>query len=134
MSELSKEITDGDEESLVSIIDLAVMAQPSENMQPLLPARHHVFVRAVEGAYIKLVPTREIYLERYEKIKEDETEYSVFEAATCRYCGTCYLAGNIATRKIDVQSVLDRKPVNTTSNLTLSKFLTWILKTSILIF
>ena len=78
LSELSKEITDGDEESLVSIIDWQSWLNQVRICNPFF-LQGIIFVRAVEGAYISLQQRN--YLERYEN-KGDETEYSVFEAAT----------------------------------------------------
>ena len=81
--------------TLVALVDLANQARPHKDSQSLLPARYHVFVRAIEGAYLSLLPTRELYLERYEEIKKGSRVYKVFEAASCRGCGATYLAGSI---------------------------------------
>ncbi len=82
-------------DALVALVDLANQARLGKDSQPLLPARYHVFVRAIEGAYLSLLPTRELYLERYEKIEKGGRVYKVFEAASCRGCGATYLAGSI---------------------------------------
>ncbi len=81
--------------TLVALVDLTNQARPDKDSQSLLPARYHVFVRAIEGAYLSLLPTRELYLERYEEIKKDSSVYKVFEAASCRGCGATYLAGSV---------------------------------------
>ena len=78
---------------LLALVSLAVQAKQGEDGQPLIPARYHLFVRAIEGAYLSLCPEKEIYLERREKAKYDGEEYSVFEIATCRQCGAIYLVG-----------------------------------------
>lgn len=80
---------------LISLVNLAVQAKSDEDIQPLLPARYHVFIRSIEGASIRLMPNREIYLEHHEKIEIEGNEYPVFELATCRHCGVCYLVGLI---------------------------------------
>lgn len=80
-------------ETVVSLVNLANQAKAGEAFQPLLPARYHVFVRAIEGAYLSLQPDKRLFLERHEKINRDGEEYKVFEAATCRQCGATYLVG-----------------------------------------
>lgn len=92
VAEVMEEVENG-EKALAALVDLAVQAQPSEDCQPLLPARYHVFVRAIEGAYISLLPEKKIYLERREKVEVNGQTYPVFEVATCRYCGAAYLVG-----------------------------------------
>lgn len=79
--------------TLVALVDLAVQSKPGKDDQPLIPARYHLFVRAIEGAYLSLLPEKKIYLERHEKVKHEGKEYPVFEIATCRQCGATYLVG-----------------------------------------
>jgi ATP-dependent helicase YprA (DUF1998 family) len=81
------------QDTLVALVNLAVQSKPCKNDQPLIPARYHLFVRAVEGAYLSLFPEKKIYLERHEKVKHGEKEYPVFEIAICRQCGAIYLVG-----------------------------------------
>jgi len=47
----SKESKDEAEEATVRLVDLAVRARPDGDSMPLLPARYHVFARALEGAF-----------------------------------------------------------------------------------
>ncbi len=82
-------------ERLVSLVDLANRARLSEDDQPLIPARYHLFVRAIEGAYISLRPLRKLYLERRDHIIEGGRSFSVFEIASCRQCGATYLVGEL---------------------------------------
>ncbi|MBA7617862.1 ATP-dependent RNA helicase RhlE [subsurface metagenome] len=89
--------------TLVALVDLAVQSKPGKDDQPLIPARYHLFVRAIEGAYLSLLPEKKIYLERYEKVKYDGKEYPVYEIATCRQCGAVYLVGE--TQKDEDNSV-----------------------------
>lgn len=79
------------EEALAALVDLAGKAKAGEDSPPLLPARYHLFVRAIEGAYLSLRPERRLFLFRREKLKEGDREYPVFEVATCRQCGAVYL-------------------------------------------
>lgn len=80
-------------DTLVDLVDLAARARPANDDAPLIPARYHLFVRAVEGAYLALHPSRPLYLERQEQVTIDEKSYAVFELATCRQCGATYLVG-----------------------------------------
>lgn len=78
---------------LVALVALSAKARPSGDDQPLIPARYHLFVRAIEGAYLVLRPARRLYLERRERVETGGQEYAVFEIATCRQCGAIYLVG-----------------------------------------
>jgi superfamily II DNA/RNA helicase len=80
-------------ENTVALVDLAARARPVEDEQALLPARYHLFVRAIEGAYLALSPVRRLYLERQETVDVDGRTYAAFELATCRQCGAMYLVG-----------------------------------------
>lgn len=91
-------------EWLVRLVDLAVKARPSEDDQPLIPARYHLFVRAIEGAYISLKPERKLYLERHEQVVLNNKAYSVFEVGACRQCGASYLVGEL--QEIDGKTYL----------------------------
>jgi len=79
--------------ALISLVDLAVKTKCHKNDQSLIPARYHLFVRAIEGAYLSLYPEKKIYLERREHVRYDNIEYSVFEIGACRQCGAIYLVG-----------------------------------------
>src|SRR4030067_1959228 len=81
------------QQTLKSLVDLAVQAKPAEESQSLLPARYHLLVRALEGAYVSLAPKKQFFLDRRESIKQNDHEYPVFEMSTCRRCGHIYLVG-----------------------------------------
>ncbi len=96
LNEVAEEIFPNVEDpnnTLVALVDLAVQSKPGKDDQPLIPARYHLFVRAVEGAYMNLLPEKKIYLERYETVKHEGKDYPVFEIATCRQCGAVYMIG-----------------------------------------
>lgn len=82
------EVSDS-EKKLVALVDLAVKAKHGKDETPLIPARYHLFVRAIEGAYLCLYPEEKILLERHEQFDG----FPVFEIATCRQCGAAYLVG-----------------------------------------
>ncbi len=93
---LAKEIFPDDpsqQGTLAALVDLAAQARPAPEDQPLLPARYHLFVRAVEGAYIAFLPEPRLFLERRERYAVGDDSYAVFELATCRQCGSPYLVG-----------------------------------------
>ena len=80
---------------LVALVDLAARARAAADDLSLLPARYHLFARAIEGAYLTLAPSRQLYLERRESVETAGQSYVAFELAACRQCGEAYLVGEI---------------------------------------
>ncbi|MDI3484802.1 MAG: hypothetical protein PWQ50_22 [Methanolobus sp.] len=78
---------------VVSLVDLAVKARSHIGDQPLVPARYHLFVRSIEGAYLSFLPEKRVFLERREVVKHENKKYPVFEIGNCRNCGAIYLIG-----------------------------------------
>lgn len=99
IAEASRVLFPGDKDNqghLVALVYLANKAKLDDNGQSLLPARYHLFIRAVEGGYISLLPEKRLYMERREWIEgNDGVRYPVFEAATCRRCNSLYLVGEL---------------------------------------
>ena len=56
------------EEGVVSLISLAVRARPSEESSPLLPARYHLMLRALGGAWLSFLPEPRVYLAQVTRI------------------------------------------------------------------
>ncbi len=83
------------EQTAVALVDLSVKARFGEDDQALLPARYHVFVKSIEGAFMSIDSEQELLLTRYEKIKRGQKEIQVSEVAVCRGCGAFYLVGEI---------------------------------------
>jgi hypothetical protein len=84
------------EEALISLIDISSKAKVDKESKALLPARYHLFVRALEGMYASFYPHKEVYLERREKIRvANNSEVTVFELANCQKCGQEYIVGSI---------------------------------------
>ena len=81
------------QESAVALVDLAVQAKAGKDDLPLLPARYHLFVRALEGGYVSLMPQPQFFLDRQETVEEAGKTWRAFEAASCRRCGALYLVG-----------------------------------------
>lgn len=78
---------------LVLLIELGVLAKSDKDSAALLPARYHLFVRALEGVYIALYPEKEVFLDRKEIFYIGEENVPVFELANCQNCGQEYLIG-----------------------------------------
>ena len=54
VSEIAQEVFPGSEDAqqrLIDLVELAVRARPASESYSLLPARYHVFARALEGAF-----------------------------------------------------------------------------------
>ncbi len=85
--------------TLIGLVDLAVRARPEPSALSLLPARYHVFARALEGAFVCLNRAGHsdgqprLYLNRY--IKCPECGSHVVEIATCSRCGVIYVVGQL---------------------------------------
>lgn len=77
------------EEDIVNLINVASRAE--KNKTALIKARYHMFVRALEGAYISLVNPKAMYLNRSKYTPDGNAR--VFEAAVCDDCGRVGIAG-----------------------------------------
>lgn len=93
------------QERLIDLIDLAVRARPETDALALLPARYHVFARALEGAFACLNHQGHedrrprIFLGRHETCPECAKQ--VVELASCTRCGATYIVGRILPRNLD---------------------------------
>lgn len=82
---------------LVVVVNLAVRARPNAESLSLLPARYHVFARALEGAFACLNTAGHadqaprLFLKRHERCPD--CEGMVVELASCTRCGATYLVG-----------------------------------------
>src|SRR5512139_527734 len=91
------------------MVALAVMARTGSEEMPLLPARYHVFARALEGAFVCLnQPAHRngeprLFLNRQKYCPHCQSR--VFELANCTRCGIAYLVG-----KEEPGGGLDEKP------------------------
>ena len=87
------------DEQLVALVELAVRARPQPESLSLLPARYHLFARALEGAFACLSATQHadgqphIFLNRHEKCPD--CQGYVVELSTCIRCGALYLVGEV---------------------------------------
>ncbi len=82
-------------ESTIQLINLAVQARSEDDSLPIVPARYHLFARALEGAFACFYGDGhtdgkfQLFLSRHEKCPA--CEGVVFEIATCARCGVAYI-------------------------------------------
>lgn len=81
------------QEALVLLIELGSRAKLDSETNALIPARYHLFVRALEGFYVSLYPDNRVYLDRKEQIMINGRNIPAFELADCQECGQEYLIG-----------------------------------------
>jgi len=91
-------------ERLINLVNLAVRARAGPDSLSLLPARYHVFARAVEGAFACLHAAaheqREDGAPRLFLLRREECPHChsrVFELATCQRCGAACIAGRLVS-------------------------------------
>jgi ATP-dependent helicase YprA (DUF1998 family) len=104
--------------AIVELVNLCSMAKEDDDAMPLLPARYHVFAKALEGAYVSLYKKRRLFLDRKKTFKLDERHsVSTFELANCQRCGQEYIIGRTENEKllhadadVDMEGVKKQKP------------------------
>jgi DEAD/DEAH box helicase domain protein len=84
---------------LVNFIHVASKAE--KNKTALIKARYHMFVRALEGAYITLNPDKKLYLTRKNYDEIGGESWKVFEAAACDDCGRIAVAGKTINNHLE---------------------------------
>ncbi len=98
-------------ERLISLVNLAVRARPQPEDRSLLPARYHVFARALEGAFVCLNAAAHtstqprLFLTRREECPHCQAK--VFELGTCPRCGTPYLVGRSLAHEDHLHQALE---------------------------
>lgn len=89
-------------ECLTHLVNLATRARLTREHTPLLPARYHLFARALEGAFICLNETKhqgkKVFLNRQETCPYCGAR--VFELAACTRCGTAYIVGRESEKRL----------------------------------
>lgn len=100
---LAREVLPGSEaapDHLIALVALAARARPHPEEAPLLPARYHAFVKALEGAFACLHRSAHddgkarVMLKRHECCPACES--AVHELASCKFCGATYV---VATKR-----------------------------------
>lgn len=97
-------------DTLIKLVELAAKVRQNPSDNPLLSARYHLFVRAVEGAFIQFFPEKQFFFKPIQSRVVDNHTYPVFELGTCKYCGIPYIVGIIDDT--DGKPVLLQKPEN----------------------
>ncbi len=87
---------EGRDQALERFLGLVTSAQDPASGAPLLGLRYHLFLRALEGAFVSYWPEKRVLLAR--AIDEDPTADTgargvAFEVALCRECGQHYFVG-----------------------------------------
>jgi superfamily II DNA/RNA helicase len=110
VAELAKIVFPNSTDSEGDCVRLVTEAADSEKHKyrdgtPLLRARYHFFVKALEGGYISFLPEKKFHFKRRRTL-DDGTP--VFEAAICTNCGSLYVVGKIEDDKfVQTQKVND---------------------------
>lgn len=90
-------------ERLINLVNLAVRARPDSESLSLLPARYHVFARALEGAFACLHTEAHntaagdlprLFLTRREECPHCGSQ--VVELGICTRCGAAYVVGRVS--------------------------------------
>jgi len=81
------------EVALGRLLRLLVRARNPETDTPLLSVRYHLFLRALEGVFLRYFPERHVLLNRTKDTDDGSKAGVDFEVALCRECGQHYLVG-----------------------------------------
>ena len=88
--------------ALTTLIELCMRAYSPLTGASLLSARYHLFLRALEGAFVAYLPVKRVLLDRATRLENA----AAFEVALCRECGQHYFVGRILNGKF-VEAVRD---------------------------
>jgi hypothetical protein len=88
--------------SLANVVQLCLEARDPVKNTPLLSARYHHFLRALEGAFLIFDPKPTVVLDR----RTVSSEKSGYELALCKECGQHYIVGTIREGRL-VEAVRD---------------------------
>jgi len=77
--------------ALVALVQLLMRARDPGTGAPILSARYHLFIKGLEGAFVRYRPNKCVSLAR--SGSEENQEAAVFEVALCQECGQHYFVG-----------------------------------------
>ncbi len=80
---------------------ILVASKALKHGDKLFDARYHMFLRAIEGAYITLQPSNKLFITRKEYHYENDDKFKVFEIATCSNCNAIYIHANEAGQYLE---------------------------------
>lgn len=75
--------------ALSELVEILLWAKDPVSGAPLLSVRYHLFLRALEGAFVSYWPRKKVFLDR----KAGDEGHVAFEVALCRECGQHYFVG-----------------------------------------
>lgn len=78
---------------VVAFVSIARKAEKKNIM--LLDARYHMFIRALEGAYVVLGANKELSITPRDKAYIGGKEFKSYKIAVCQYCGHVYIEAKI---------------------------------------
>lgn len=111
IKEVSKELNISENE-IVSFVSVARKAEKNNIM--LLDARYHMFLRALEGAYVTLGENKNLSISPRDKAFINGEEFKSYKISVCQYCGQVYIEGKIdeTTSKLIQKKEDENKGVN----------------------
>ena len=91
-------------EALHHLVTLSLQARPHPSEAPVLPARYHLFARALEGGFVAPAlwgrpETPALSLERQEHVEHEGQRLPVYELLSCKRCGQGVLEGAVKEGK-----------------------------------
>ncbi len=83
----------GDERTgaLAALVQLLMRGRDPGTDAPLLSARYHLFIRGLEGAFVRYRPDKCVSLAR--GVSDEKHKAAAFEVALCQECGQHYFVG-----------------------------------------
>lgn len=87
------------DEDLIHLIHVASKAEKGKTA--LIKARYHMFIRALEGAFVTLNSDKKLYLTRQNYAEIGGDTWKVFEAAVCGDCGRIGIAGKTVNNRLE---------------------------------
>lgn len=81
------------ESDVVAFVSVARKAEKKNIM--LLDARYHMFIRALEGAYVVLGANKELSIAPRDKAFIGGKEFKSYKISVCQYCGHIYIEAKI---------------------------------------
>lgn len=95
---------------VVAFVSIARKAEKKNIM--LLDARYHMFIRALEGAYVVLGANKELSITPRDKAYIGGKEFKSYKIAVCQYCGHVYLEAKIEDSYLVQKKEYENKGIN----------------------
>lgn len=99
-----------DELDIVAFVSIARKAEKNNIM--LLDARYHMFIRALEGAYIVLGVNKDLSIIPRDKAFIRGDKYKSYKISVCKYCGCVYIEGKIEESHLVQKKEYENDDVN----------------------